>query len=307
MNQNVIFHIFPNLPFMMRLVISLIMIGGGILWQFLTGIPSPGWVPLLLGSLLLMYKGVDKRVIKNSIFHNADWKKISREQVKQIIDTKRELSKWDTSVYESSGCLGGGILILLIGASLFLLVAGFDNTYMMCVGTDMLALFLPQFFSGMKRFDMLLRPVLYAQKVLEAATALEIMYPMAKIEFMVLLGIKKSSKTAVPKEVKFKVTFPQDSPEFLGMYGQFSMNNVGSNTYPYFYTVQVYKDGFGLKEKMKKLQLTDPKIIKEFTREKGVEVLVIRQLTTKTSGYHTKPAQVEKILHESVRAYELLN
>ena len=227
--------------------------------------------------------------------------------MQQIVDTKRKLAKWDTSLYESSGCLGGAILILLIGASLFLILAGVSNLYLMCIGMDMLVLFLPQFLSGMKRFDMLAKPVLYARKILEAATMLEIMYPSAKIEYLILLGTKKKIKTSVPKEVKFKVSFPQDSDDFLGMYGQLSMNNVGSTTYPYFYTVQVYKEGFGLKKKMDSIHMTDEKVIKEYTEESGVEVMVIRQRTTQKTGYNTKPRDVERILHESVRAYELLN
>lgn len=307
MNQNIIFHILPNLPFPIRLIIALVLISGGIIWQLLTGYAVPGFIPLLFASVFMMYKGVDKRVVKNSIFHNADWKKISRDQVQQILDTKRKLSKWDVSAYESSGCLGTLILILLVGTSIFLILAGVSNLYLMCIGLDMLALFVPQFLSGMKRFDQLVKPVLYAKKALEAATMLEMMYPNSKIEFLVLLGIKKNIDTSVPKEVKFKVTFEKGSEEFLGMYGQLSLNLVGSTMYPYFYMVQVYKEGFGLKKKMGKIQMTDKKVIKEYTEEDGVEVIIIRQYTTKTSGYNTKPKDVERILHESVRAFELLN
>ena len=72
MNQSVIFHILPNFPFVFRLIISLVLIAGGIIWQLLTGWATPGWIPLLLASIFLMYKGVDKRVVKNSIFHGAD-------------------------------------------------------------------------------------------------------------------------------------------------------------------------------------------------------------------------------------------
>ncbi|MBN2728435.1 MAG: hypothetical protein JXR53_04355 [Bacteroidales bacterium] len=307
MNQNVNFHLFPNLPLIIRLIIALGLISAGIIWQLLSGMASPGWLPVLFASVLLMYKGVDKRVIKNSMFHNADWKKINKEQVQQILDTKRKLGKWDTSVFESSGCLGGGILILLVGASLFLILAGVSNLYLMCIGMDMLVLFVPQFISGMKRFDQLVKPVLYAKQMLEAAITLEMMYPQAKIGYLVLLGVKKQSNISIPKEVKFKATFENAKEEFLGLYGQISINIIGSNMYPYFYTVQVYKKGFGLKKKMEKIQMTDKNIIKEYTEEDGVEVMIIRQYTTKTSGYHTKPKNVERILHESVRAFELLN
>jgi hypothetical protein len=39
---------------------------------------------------------------------------------------------------------------------------------------------------------------------------------------------------------------------------------------------------------------------KEFKYEGEVEVMVLRQETTKTSGYHTKPAVANEILNEGL-------
>ena len=306
MNQNIVFRLLPRMNVLLRISIALLLFGIGVLWQYISGNPSPGFVIVLMSSILVMYKGIDKRVFSNAFHHNTDWKKIEREQVQQILDTQRSLKKWDHSLYETSGCLGGFMFLLAIGMSLILILAGMNNVFLICIGIDMLVLFLPQFLSGMKRIDQMVKPVLYARKSLEIASMIKYMYPDVKIEFLVLLGLKKKDKKPVPKEIKLKFTFKDAPDDFMGMYGQVSVNLVGSNMYPYIYTVQVFKEGSGLKKKMEKIQMSNKKIIKEYTQEQGVEVMVIRPKTTRTSGYHTKTKDIELVLQNSMQAFELL-
>ena len=65
----------------------------------------------------------------------------------------------------------------------------------------------------------------------------------------------------------------------------------------------VAKKDFGLKN-FYKTYATPKKIIKEFKIEGDVEVFVIRQKTTKTSGYHTGDRKMEAILRAGVKLAE---
>ena len=59
---------------------------------------------------------------------------------------------------------------------------------------------------------------------------------------------------------------------------------------PYFYCVLVARPAFGLLERYRPQM--QPDITVEESREKDVHIIVIRQTTTETSGYYTKPVTV---------------
>ncbi|MBN1662731.1 MAG: hypothetical protein JW943_03935, partial [Deltaproteobacteria bacterium] len=121
-----------------------------------------------------------------------------------------------------------------------------------------------------------------------------------QVEFFMLL---KGSEAKVPDDVKFRVKIQGQLPDFLGFYGQIVTNTVSSSTYPYFYVVLVAKQGFGLRQSFN--QYKPPrKIVKEFKEEGDVEVFVIRQHTTKTSGYHTNFKAVRHICLEGLEVAE---
>jgi hypothetical protein len=107
----------------------------------------------------------------------------------------------------------------------------------------------------------------------------------------------------IPEDVKFRVDLADRDKDFLGLYGQVVINDVQGTSYPYFYVVLVAKQGFGLGTVYR--EYAPPRnIVKELNTEREVEVLVIRQRTTKTSGYHTKPAAAEEILRQGLALAE---
>jgi hypothetical protein len=67
--------------------------------------------------------------------------------------------------------------------------------------------------------------------------------------------------------------------------------------------VLVAKKGFGLEDAFKNF-IPPAKITKEFKIEGDVEVFVIRQATTKTSGYHTRDKQMGSILAAGINLAE---
>jgi hypothetical protein len=80
-------------------------------------------------------------------------------------------------------------------------------------------------------------------------------------------------------------------------------HEVNGTSYPYFYVVLVAKKSFGLGDAFNKF-IPPAKIIKEFKIEGDVEILVIRQATTKTSGDHTGDKQMGDILAAGINLAE---
>jgi len=76
-------------------------------------------------------------------------------------------------------------------------------------------------------------------------------------------------------------------------------------SYPYFYCVLAAKPGFDLSRFKDKIILV-PKIICEYQEDSKAEVLVIRQYTTRKSGYHTKDRQCAEILRLALEGGRLI-
>jgi hypothetical protein len=73
---------------------------------------------------------------------------------------------------------------------------------------------------------------------------------------------------------------------------QISINSVQGRDFPYFYCVLVAKEEFGA------LRVGPPPkgIEVEPGHDAGVQVVVMRQATTKNAGYHTDPEAARRIL-----------
>jgi hypothetical protein len=77
------------------------------------------------------------------------------------------------------------------------------------------------------------------------------------------------------------------------------INEVDGKSYPYFYVVLVARKGYGLGKVHPHSAAHN--LLLEFKVQEETEVLVIRQKTTKTSGYHTNPVMVKNIFEEGIR------
>jgi hypothetical protein len=119
-----------------------------------------------------------------------------------------------------------------------------------------------------------------------------------------MLSRDKDDKT-IPVDARFSVVFP-DSPEgFYGLQAQINLNVVQGASYPYFYCVLASKPGFGMDRYKQEIKFSG-KIICEYQEDSRAEVLVIRQYTTKKSGYHTKDRQCADIFRVALEGSRLI-
>ena len=81
------------------------------------------------------------------------------------------------------------------------------------------------------------------------------------------------------------------------------LNSVQGKHYPYFYVVLVSKKNLDL-QKVCDAYSPPAEIVKEFKNQDEVKVMVIRQHTTKKSGYHTKFPVAARILDQGLTVAE---
>ena len=306
--KNLVFHFFPRMSNLLRFLIFIALFGLGVYIQIITNSIWYGAILVACASLILLNKGVDSRLHIDYFHHNAKWQAASRQQIEDIINMDKKLRKWDRSGFEiSSGC-GRKIfyLVLFIGFMLFCFSIGEYELTLGIFTINFLLLFVPHFLSGYKRYDENKKPVFYAQKCLNIADMIANMYPQVNVNFMTLLVEDIKNKSVYPKEVKLKMTMGNSPSSFLGCYGQLSINVIGTTSYPYFYTVLIFKPEFNLAEKHKKINLDNTAMLKEYSSKKDVEVLVLRQYTTRTSGYHTNDKAIRGILAQTFAVYQQL-
>jgi len=110
-----------------------------------------------------------------------------------------------------------------------------------------------------------------------------------------LMFSKNKENKTVPVDARFSIGFPGPPEGFYGLQAQINLNVVQGTSYPYFYCVLAAKPGFNLRRFKEKIDLA-PKVICEYQEDSKAEVLVIRQYTTRKSGYHTKDRKCAEIL-----------
>ena len=297
--DSVRFYLAKNLPYNVRITLALILLVAGFglqifFMKLLYGIPF-----LIAGVGLILVKGYDSRVRIKGFDIDPQWKTVSIEKIQEIEHIRKRSKKWDRDVLDVSNPLGCFSLVFFCGVAFFVAIGlgnwAEDLSITVILITDTIIVMIPLWLSGMK--FILKQPNL----AIRVKIILKLNEVFAKLkrngeEFKPALKLArgKDEKT-VPVDARFTIAFP-DSPEgFYGLQAQINLNVVQGTSFPYFYCVLAAKRGFGISPYREKIKL-DSNIICEYQTDTRAEVLVIRQRTTKKSGYQTKDRQCEEIL-----------
>ena len=294
----VVFKIWPSLPYGWRQVMAFGLIAAGLLLQLLLMHPLPGILAVLAGNLFLLVRGYDNRITPGRFDPSAEWEEVEPSRLDDIEELNRAMKKWDRSALDASNGCGGTIFVVLVAAMgvLFLLGVEDGNMVFIMVALNAYVLLIPHWFSG-------IRSILTTPKLLVKIKTIKDVLERAQqqlqgltIRYYMLL---KGGETKLPSDVKIRVDLPDKPPEFLGLYGQVVTNDVKGSSYPYFYTVLVARKGFGL-EKLYDNYTPPAGITAEYKEQQDVEVFVVRQHTTRTSGYHTNTKAAAGILDQGL-------
>lgn len=319
--QDVIaFKFMKDLPYSHRMGICFAMLCAGLLAQaFFMNFYIVGCIFLFVGNLFLLVDGYDNRVKFGKYDPSSKWEKVDEDKFTELIEMQKKMEHWDRSTTDCSNPLGCFLMVMLIASIVALIILG--NTLnikpLYIVGVDIAILLIPHWFTGLRRITLIVTPAL-SQKITFIRSLIAGMRKDIgehKIEYYMLLSGKDKK---IPKDIKIKINIKGHHPDFMGLYGQIVMNNVQGTLYPYFYTVLVAKKGFGLKiQKGLEIKVKRPaasfwkaflpvgSITKTLNKQKDVEVLVIRQTTTKQSGYNTDQAAASRIFLTGLKSAEI--
>jgi len=322
------FYIAKSLPYNLRLGLAFGLMAAGLALQVL--LPRAGMavgVPVVfVGVLLLLAKGYENKAQRTR--GAMEWRSARREEVERIITLNQKQLAWDKDAVDITNTRGVfalfGLVLLVAAVGLGLpivqyglatgrlntahLMASFANTAEMffmrgpglnnpwtrLVLPNAAVLLLPFWLTGIRSILKNDRLVTKAKMLL----AIEDAYngtgrgPGEEFQYQIRSEKVRGGEAVVPRDVKAILQFHEGPPEFLGLQMQITINSVQGTDYPYFYCVLVAKEEFGPFER---LAFPPRKTLIEPKKERDVYIAVIRQQTTKKTGYHTKQAVAERI------------
>ncbi len=316
------FYLAPRLDYGMRLFWAALLILVGLGIQLFSPFSSPVLtivlsLPLLLaGTTFLLVRGYNLR--PQQPLYQGNWEKTTRDRFARLRELEDEVKSWDESFTDLT-CVSGVVALAAMAIGLLVLWIILDRSsgtrpWAAVLVLDAAVLLLPHWITGTRRGW---RPVALRQQVDSLEIALgaieKFKEPACQIQPMFEMAGKGESQ--VPINARVFVRFPDGPSQFLGMQLQVALNNVQGTSYPYLYAVIVAQRPFRLLDRFLpaiRQQLQDSKpagdgilaalqrlkqsaLTVESSTENDVEVIVIRQQTSKTSGYHTDPAMVRHI------------
>jgi hypothetical protein len=305
--DSVRFHVFKELSYSKRMLLYIFLILIGFLVQILMLRAWPGAVFLLFATILTLVKGYDSRVRMSTFNVDSRWTQVDMDRICQIEELDKKATNWDRDALDISNSIGCFVFILvLIGLLIMLMTFVFNPSLQLIaviIVVDAAILILPLWFNGIRRIlkqnnlgikvDIIKQMERYFQTTIKKEG--ENFVPS------LLLATDKSGKS-VPKDCKFTITYDNMPDTFYGVQAQINLNIVEGISYPYFYCVIATEHGFGLSRYVEQIKKLVPRNIKiEYDEDKNAEVIVIRQHTTKTSGYHTKIPTCKTILYRAVK------
>ncbi|MBK8979680.1 MAG: hypothetical protein IPM29_27590 [Planctomycetes bacterium] len=283
---------------------ALVLAAGGVILQVATLSVWIG-VPLLVAALLMTWVvGFDVRTDPRGFRSGAAWESCAFDRVQEILLVDGRMRRWDESALDITS--GAGVvswLVALLVLGIATVAAGsFSADLAWIVGMDGVLLLASQWFSGMRTVSRKPDLVLQARSLKPIGEALQIDGRTGgKLGAQLLMAGGDERRT--PIGVKLAVTFPDGPAAFYGLQAQVVINRVQGTPYPYCYAVLVARSGARLFEATAHMKLPNG-VVRETQRKDDIDVVIVRQKTTKTAGYHTPPTRSLSIVQAALDAAE---
>lgn len=307
------FHLLPTISYRSRLLIAAILIGLGLLlqgWLAFRGINGAlglSFILLFGGNLFLLIRGYNSK--PRRMARKTTWEAATLESFRRIPALEKSVQKWDDTAFDISCVPGFFALVALI--ALFVAAIAFLGQTMPhapwagIMAIDAALLIIPHWVTGLRRGW---RPAVLCQQAKALQSVIDMASPRLERwgEIVPMLEMAPAEPKPVPVGARLMVRFPKASSDFIGIQFQVNLNNVQGTNYPYLYAVIVAKKGFHLLllKRLQQVRAAAPKLAVETDDAGEVDVIIIRQQTTKNSGYHTNKSAVARIVECTLTAAE---
>lgn len=281
MTEHKTYLIFNEISTRLRTFMSVLLIGVGFLFQMTTRNILAG-LPFIIACLILnLLKGISVKRVKA---RKLTWQEVTPLKIEQVIEHCKRIKKFRS---KNAGCLIAVIFFVIFGFSFgvpFLALLVHLPFALFATLVNVIILFGGLAFSG--------RKTAWMPKALDIKAGIVkriLNQPLIKdhpnFQAIPYLEIGETKDGSFPNDTRLLIRFKDATKDFIGLQGQISINSVKGRPYPYFYVVLIAKHGFNLLKKFGKRSFD--KLVVERKKTGEVDVIVIRQRTTKTSGYHT--------------------
>lgn len=292
----VVFQIWPALPYAVRAAIAITLVLAGLAWQVLALSLLPGIVLVLAGNLFFLVRGYNNNVDFGKFKPGWEWQAATVDKIREIQKLDLRMKTWDRSALDISNRFGFMVFGLVLAVLLGLFFVGWQNEEqaLVLVSVNAAVLLLPHWLTGIRTILTRPRLMLKIDAFLKLFDFVKDEVASDRLEFSLLLEGKEPQ--AIPSDLRFRYVPKGAVAGFLGLQGQMAVNEVQGKSHLYFYVVAVAEQGYGLTGRL--ADWTPPEgLVLEPSDTGQVEVLVLRQKTTKNSGYSTDAFQIRSIFH----------
>jgi hypothetical protein len=307
------------LSYRARMLLIVLFLLGGLALQLLQSMRL-GLLLLLIASLLSFVKGY--RVVE-SASGGETWSRVTPDEYARVRQRSEQQKAWDRDWFDITSSWGVLLFLVMAAFCVFVWVAlgrvahPLARFYWLA---DCVVLLAPHWITGTRRYlkkDKLIIKIELLRQVLEALKA-----PSDLQVFPMVATRETRGGHATPVDARLLVHVLNAPEWFLGLQVQVAINSVQGTDYPYLYAVLIGRKGGALPAAWARVKqavadaavapaslapatfldrliekLTGPKMPTfEHSAQEDVDVLVIRQTTTKNSGYTTNPEAAIRIV-----------
>lgn len=289
-----------SLPYFWRLAISIFMIAAGLLLQLYVNFIL-GLFCLFVGTALILIRGYQvKPVLKKG---SEKWNQVTPDEYTKVKLKAQDLRRWDLDSFDITNRLGCAVLFLVAAFcwGMWFFVVYFLKSPKLAGYwvVDCAVVILPHWITGVRDYlkkDKLVIKIELLEKIMGLLST------PSDIQVLPMLSTEETTESnLVPADARLLVRLLNTPDYFLGLQVQISINDVQGTSYPYLYAVLIFKKEAGILEKKKNFfQSPPPNVVFEPVGAGDVDVMVIRQKTTKSSGYATNFNQARLILQTAL-------
>lgn len=307
--DNVKFLLFKGLPYSIRMILYLILIAAGFIFQIFMLKVWPGAAFLIIAALLNLTRGFSNKVKLDSYVADNDWTQVDIEKLREVDEFNSKLAKWDKDALDISN--GTGFLTFILAAvgvaaiSVFLQRLSGSSIIIGIFIVDAIILFLPIWFSGLRKIQKQDVLCIKTEIVRELEEFFQTIREDGENFKPALMLVRDKSGKSVPTDCRFTISFDKMPSGFYGIQAQININMVQNVNYPYFYCVIAAEKSFGLDRYVNAVPV--PKsIIVNYEEDSDAGVIVIRQRTTKNSGFNTRINCCKSIFERALKISRII-
>jgi len=292
------------LPYRLRMRLVIGLLAAGVLAQVLVQFWI-GWCLLVIAMGLGMIKGYKAIVpVKRG---EEKWHQVTPDEYRKVQRTTEQLREWDQDALDITNVTGGFVFVLVLAAvvAIGLALAARQPQWGLYWVANCLVVLLPHWLIGVRQYlkkDRLLVKVRLLQAVLNKLEALS----QAQVLPM-LSTLEGAAGGQVPQDARLMIRLVGAPGWFLGIQVQISINVVQGSDYPYLYCVLIAKPEGKMLHCLPRVKGFDKdRLVIESEVQSDANIIVVRQRTTQSSGYHTKPKQAERVVRSALDLAERL-